>query len=127
MEYSKELRDKIWEKGISVEGYDSKIVRKDACGAWIIHDLYGDKETMFGWEIDHIFPESKLKELGKSDKASEFINLRPLNVANNVSKSDSYPEYKATLTSDGEKNIECDKFYVVNKQLQDELTKFFNL
>lgn len=127
MEYSKELRDKIWEKGISVEGYDSKIVRKDACGAWIIHGLYGDKETMFGWEIDHIFPESKLKELGKSDKASEIINLRPLNVANNVSKSDSYPEYKATLTSDGEKNIECDKFYVVNKQLQDELTKFFNL
>ena len=114
MEYSKELKDKIWEKGVPVDGYDPQIARKDACGAWIIRDLYGDKETMFGWEIDHIFPESKLIEFGKLDKASDIINLRPLNVANNASKSDSYPEYKATLTSDGEKNVGCDKFYVVN-------------
>lgn len=127
MEYSKELKDEIWEKGIPVDGYDPKIVRKDACGAWIIRDLYGDKETLFGWEIDHIFPESKLIELGKSDKASDMINLRPLNVTNNTSKSDSYPEYKATLTSEGEKNVECNKFYVVNRSLQEELTKYFNL
>lgn len=127
MEYSKELKDKIWEKGISVEGYDPKIVRKDACGAWIIRDLYGDRDTMFGWEIDHIFPMSKLIEFGKSDKASDIINLRPLNVANNVSKSDSYPEYKAALTSDGEKNVVCNNSYVVNKQLQEELSKYFKL
>lgn len=127
MEYSKELKDKIWEKGVPVDGYDPQIARKDACGAWIIRDLYGDKDTMFGWEIDHIFPESRLIELGRLDNASDVINLRPLNVANNSSKSNSYPEYKAALTSEGEKNVECNNFYVVNKQLQEELSKYFKL
>ncbi len=127
MEYTKELIDNVWEKGISVDGYNPDIVRKDACGAWIIRDLFGDKDTMFGWEIDHIYPLSKLNELGKSEEASNIINLRPLNVANNNSKSDSYPEYKAKLTSDGENNIECDNLYVVNKQLQEQLLKYFNL
>lgn len=127
MEYTKELIDNVWEKGISVDGYNPDIVRKDACGAWIIRDLFGDKDTMFGWEIDHIYPLSKLNKLGKSEEASNIINLRPLNVANNNSKSDSYPEYKAKLTSDGENNIECDNLYVVNKQLQEQLLKYFNL
>ncbi len=127
MQYTKEIIDKVWEKGVPVDGYDSKIVRKDACGAWIIRELYGDKDTVFGWEIDHIYPESRLKELGKSEYASEMINLRPLNVANNISKSDSYPEYKATLTSEEEKNVECNDYYIVNKQLQEELAEYFKL
>lgn len=127
MRYTKDIIDEVWEKGIPVDGYDSKIVRKDACGAWIIRELYGDKDTAFGWEIDHIYPESKLKDLGKLELASGIINLRPLNVANNISKSDSYPEYKATLTSEEEKNIECNDYYIVNKQLQEELAQYFKL
>lgn len=83
-------------KGHSVIGYDSKKFRKDDCGAWIIRDKYGDRNSKYGWEIDHINPESQ----GGSDALS---NLRPLQWENNAKKSDG--RLKCVVQANGDTNI----------------------
>lgn len=76
----KERLDVIWNKGQVVKGYNEKCYRKDACGAWMIREKYGDRTSPFGWEIDHIYPKSKLSE-STSDVSliDDVKNLRPLN------------------------------------------------
>jgi hypothetical protein len=71
----------VWKKGAIVPGYDSEKYRKDQCGAWIVYSDYGNRSSQYGWEIDHISPESN----GGVDTLS---NLRPLQWQNNVDKSD---------------------------------------
>ena len=39
----KERLDVIWNKGQVVKGYNEKCYRKDACGAWMIREKYGDR------------------------------------------------------------------------------------
>ena len=48
----------MWSKGIIVKGYDEALFRKDCCGAWIVKNEYG-KQSPFGWEIDHVYPQVK--------------------------------------------------------------------
>jgi len=54
--YSEETIQAVWEKGKAVPGYDSSKFRKDQCGAWIKRDKHGDRNSSYGWEIDHITP-----------------------------------------------------------------------
>lgn len=109
------LKRNVWEKGQVVDGFNPDLYRKDPCGAWIVWDKFGIQDNIYGWEIDHIYPKSRLKERGfKEDTISDLRNLRPMQHQNNASKGDDYPSYTAIITSEGNKNIEKERNLTVN-------------
>lgn len=127
---NQELILQVWNKGIIDERYPSDLVRKDACGAYIKFDKFGDRGSIFGWEIDHIYPASMLQEKKVSQALiDDILNLRPLNWKNNLSKGCNYPFYTATVVADDEAatNKEEEVGKVVNEYIQEALNKLFNL
>ena len=112
--------DLIWQKGLKVNGYNPDLYRQDYSGAWISRMAYGDRESIFGWEIDHVYPKSR----GGTD---EEINLRPINWQNNISKGDCYPAYVAAVTSEDNKNVMRETHCTVGKALQSRLKELYRL
>lgn len=74
-------RIQVWNKATPIPGRDSSIWRKDAYGSIILFEAYGNTESPFGWEIDHIVPKAE----GGSD---DINNLQPLQWENNRRKAD---------------------------------------
>ncbi len=95
--FSEDIIDKVWEKDEIVSGYDSNIRRKDKCSAWITKSQYGNRDSNFGWEIDHIIPKTK----GGRD---ELQNYQPLQWKNNLDKSDG--TVNCCVQSSGEINVD---------------------
>lgn len=116
-----ELVNAVWDKGKVVDGKNPNIVRQDPCGAWIVRDGFGDRSNPFGWEIDHILPLGTAKKNIK--EIDDIENLRPMHWRNNVSKSNSFPFYRASMTSQGNKNVKSDDSYVINASLRERLIK----
>jgi 5-methylcytosine-specific restriction endonuclease McrA len=75
-----------WRSGTEIAGYDPGMWRRDIDGKAMKFSDHGDRDSKFGWEIDHIKPSSK----GGSDDLS---NLQPLHWQTNVAKGDTYPWY----------------------------------
>ncbi len=94
MSFSEEVVQQVWEKGKIVSGNDPKIWRKDDCEAWIERSKYGNRDSQYGWEIDHISP----------DGPDTLSNLRPLQWKNNVDKSDG--SLKCNVTANGVNNVD---------------------
>jgi len=95
--FSKELIQKVWEKGVTVQGMNPALYRKDHCGAIIRRDLYmnrSDSRSM-GWDIDRIKPLSQ----GGSDNLS---NLQPLQWENNKRKDDEYPAWSCLVKANND-------------------------
>jgi len=113
MNWSDETIQSVWQKAAKVEGYDEEKYRKDACGAWIMRDKYGETHN-YGWEIDHIYPVSR-----GGDNQNE--NLRAMHYLNNRSKADDYPKYKVAVTANGTRNEEATNYLIVNEQTQKAL------
>lgn len=109
-----EIKIQIWEKASTEENYDPNLYRKDACGAWMAFEKYGDTSNAYGWEIDHVFPRAKGGE-------SNLENLRPMNWQNNRKKGDNYPNYQREITSEDNRNIVSEKNLTINQKLQDTL------
>ena len=125
---TEEQIQEAWNRATEVEGYDKSRYRKDACGAWIIRNKFGDTDSLYGWEVDHIVPQSLLREKGISESMIDnSLNLRALQHENNASKSDDYPSYTAVVTSEGTENIRTWKFLEVNSKKQEALKKLYNL
>lgn len=95
-QFSELEKESIWRKGAIVAGYDQNVFRKDACGAWMRKDRYGDTSSKFGWEIDHKQPVSR----GGSD---DLWNLQPLQWENNRRKSDG--PLACAVKGESERNV----------------------
>lgn len=127
--------NKVWEKGLIDRKFNPDFVRKDACGAWIIRDKYNDRDNPYGWEIDHIYPKSKLVKIGVPEELIDnVINLRPLHWKNNVSKGSDYPHYqskqKAGVIKDDEGNdidvnISCEDEKEINEKTKRKIEELF--
>jgi len=73
--------DQVWKKGIIVANYSPDLWRLDRCGIMMNFFEHGNKNSQYGWEIDHINPVSN----GGKDNLE---NLQPLNWVNNLEKED---------------------------------------
>jgi 5-methylcytosine-specific restriction endonuclease McrA len=97
MSFSQDTVNKVWQKATYVSpDAEAKGFRKDQCTAWIQRADYGNRNSAYGWEIDHI----TTKDDGGGD---ELSNLRPLQWKNNVSKSDG--RLVCVIKSQGNKNV----------------------
>ncbi len=95
MAFTDEIIEEVWKKAKTVQNNKPSEFRKDQCGAWIARNQYGNRSSMYGWEIDHITPVSN----GGKDILS---NLRPLHWENNLSKSNG--RLVCSTTSNGTEN-----------------------
>lgn len=128
MAWSEKQIQGAWNRAKPEEGYDKNRFRKDACGAWIIRDKYGDTDSLYGWVIDHVVPQSLLREKGfTQEMIDDPINLRALQHENNNSKGDDYPSYTAVVTSQGAENIKEWSFLEVNEKKQKALNDLYHL
>lgn len=87
----------VWEKAYIVLGYDDNEWRKDQCGAWICRHDYGNRLSDYGWECDHIKPQS----FGGVDS---LYNIRPLHWKNNAARQNG--RLTAAITSNGNRNVD---------------------
>lgn len=79
--YDHQKRSDVWHKGQPIPGVDPNVARKDSCGATIHWTHYGNRDSRYGWEVDHIKAEAN----GGTD---DLWNLQPLQWQNNVAKGD---------------------------------------
>lgn len=80
----------VWQKGQILIGRDPNLYRKDKCGVLIMKSMYGNTNSQYGWEIDHIKPSS----LSGSD---DLFNLQPLQWQNNRHKGNQWPHWSCKL------------------------------
>ena len=69
----------VWQKGRLIPNYDPAEWRWDVFGNVIRYADYGNRDSKYGWEIDHIVPVAD----GGTDHIS---NLRPLQWSVNASR-----------------------------------------
>lgn len=75
-----EIPNDVWRKGHPIKDYDPNRWRRDDFGRAMKYSEYGNRNSDYGWEIDHIKP--------KADGGSDDLgNLRPLNYKSNLARN----------------------------------------
>lgn len=95
--FTENIIEAVWQKAEAVYGINELRYRKDIGGAWLQKDQY-EKEGKYGWGIDHICPRSK----GGNENIS---NLQAMHWENNKEKSNYYPWFSISISSNGKANI----------------------
>lgn len=122
------LKDIVWASARIIEGYDASRIRQDACGAWIAYADFNNRNSIFGWEIDHIYPIHKLEQLKVTENLwNNPLNLRALHWKNNCSKGNSYPMYVSAVIGYGATNMEQRNVFWVSDPLQHSLRNLFKI
>ena len=85
----------VWDKGQTVASNKPYEFRKDECGAWLYRPAYGNTESQYGWEIDHITPVDH-------GGSAHLSNLRPLQWENNSSRGSD--RLDCVITANGTNN-----------------------
>ena len=73
----------VWLKATPIPGYDESIWRLDDYGIRIRFDAYGDRNSIYGWEYDHIIPVA-------DDGPDDLSNIRPLHWRANARRRPSH-------------------------------------
>lgn len=94
--WSEQEINSVWKKATKINEKDE--YRKDYAGAWIKRGEYGNRNSLYGWEIDHRKPKSKYG----SDNVD---NLDPLHWENNSYKGDDFPNWQTSISSSDNRNI----------------------
>lgn len=105
---SQDIVIEVWKKAKPVDGVNPDQLRQDYAGAWIRFVDYGNRDSQYGWEIDHLKPLS----MNGTDVPD---NCLPLQWQNNVSKGNDYPRWTTAMTSDGQNNVEFVKYWKINE------------
>ncbi|CAJ1760531.1 TPA: HNH endonuclease [Aeromonas dhakensis] len=95
--WSEKTISEVWNKATFIsQGNELKGFRQDQCGAWIQRSQYGNRDSKYGWEIDHVTPVSK-------NGGDNLGNLRPLHWKNNAARQDN--RLSCTVYSEGIENV----------------------
>lgn len=82
LNWSEVTKHIVWKRAITIPKFPPHLWRRDICGFAIRYADFGDRDSMYGWEIDHILPVA----MGGNDGLN---NLQVLNWKNNTEKGDS--------------------------------------
>lgn len=80
----------IWDSLTTFPNENPNIFRYDPCGAKIKFSDYDNRESEFGWTIDHKYPVS----LGGNNHPK---NLQALHWKTNEKKADNFPDFEAEV------------------------------
>jgi 5-methylcytosine-specific restriction endonuclease McrA len=74
-------KNENWKKGKTIYSLSPDIWRNDKCGKRMKRSEHGNRNSIYGWEIDHFNPVS-------NDGSDYSSNLQPLHWRNNMDKGD---------------------------------------
>ncbi len=115
-EWPTEVKNAVWRKAPYIDNRHPEYGKFDPCKACIKEEYYGNQDSEYGWQIDHIFPEQVLKDAGVPQEIIDHIdNLRPMHCKNNNKKSDNFPKYPGVISAIGYRNFDISRDYQVNR------------
>jgi len=100
---TKDVAMKVWN-----DVFGNALWALDCFGFWMYKEDYGDSNRTrnnrpngtgkffhYGWTIDHIRPKS---DFSNETESNFYNNFEPMQISNNLKKSDNYPNFEINET-----------------------------